>query len=278
MIDKAKDWVPIASAVLIALSATHVVLASIYLYFYCVGFGANMAMFFSAADIFSISITRLSNVYVQAIVLPTALVLIRRGTGIKTNDEWIEAASTPELQRRRYNSLIVPQNIGKAVVWLALLYALPVSVWRFWAGEAASAYFILSMFALLTSWQLASRGLLTAPLWIGLFFAAGVVGGGLDGGIRDRHAVYSAPESRPACKTMKVLGRASSLYVAVQPDNRKVLVKEDCSVVFSFPNPKITPWTFRPTLPDFSPRSKPAPIPATVTPVQNQSPSAKVSK
>lgn len=240
MFEKAKEWGATLSAVVLGLSALHVICASIYLYFYCVGFGANISMFFSATDIFSISITKLAGVYVRSLIWPVIIYGAFRALKVKTNDEWIADAPTPQAAQRRLKNMDGALRFATWMIYASLVVVVGRVSWEWWHGREGSAYALLSalsMAALLIF--IRQKGY--APIWFGLlaFFISGVVGGALDNGQSDRHAPYTSSRSLPTCDAFKVLARASSLYVGIGVHNTKVLLKEDCEVVFVFPRPAV---------------------------------------
>lgn len=238
--EKLKEWTGIVSAAIIAVSAMHVVAASIYLYFYCVGFGANLSMFYSAPDIFSISITKLANVYLRSLVWPVLVFGGLKLSGLKNNAEWVAAAPTPERaeRRKRSNEIVVV-----VLMWLFGLTFVVTSArvgidW--WNGRVASGYAMFSSLSLAGVLVTVNRlGHVPLAMSLGLFFAAGLIGGAIDNGQLDRHATYASTRSLPTCRGFKMLGRASAYYLAVGNKDTKVLLKEDCKVAFVFPRPVI---------------------------------------
>ncbi|MNH79297.1 hypothetical protein D3C73_316150 [compost metagenome] len=237
--DNVKEWGGAASAVLIAVSAAHVLAAAAYLYFYCVGFGANLSVFYSAPDIFSISITKLANVYLRSLIWPAAVMLLLRVLGVKNNHEWIESAASPESKVRRKRQIDKATTASLWMMYVAVVVTALIAGWNWYHGREASAYAVISAVLFAALYFFARRGGLPLTYLVGIFFVGGVVGGAIDNGQADRHLKYSTYRALPFCGEYKVLGRASGNYLAVGKKSEKVLIKDDCKVAFVFPAPNI---------------------------------------
>lgn len=235
--DNVKEWGGTASAVLIAVSAMHVLAAAVYLYFYCVGFGANLAMFYSAPDIFSISITKLANVYMRSLIWPGLMILLLRVLGVKNNHEWIDSASSPEAKAKRKSHIDRATKFSLWMMYVAIVITALIAGWNWWHGRETSAYAVISAILFAVVYIFASRGGMPLTYLLGMFFVGGVVGGAIDNGQADRHVTYSSSRALPSCGEFKVLGRASTNYLAVGKKSEKVLIKDDCKVAFVFPAP-----------------------------------------
>lgn len=242
MIKSAKEIAPTVSAIFIAISAIHLVAASIYLYFYCLGFGANISLFYSAPDIFSISITKLSNVYFRSLAFPAiiwgAFYIFR----VKNSEEWIKAAPTPDdvERRRRADKRLIAFMLWTG--WLTVLITGSKLGWDWLHGRVAPfSYPVLSALSFAVLMTTVNRiGYAPSYMWLVGFFLTGLVGGALDNGQLDRHATYNSSHALPACQSFKVMGRASSYFLAIGNQDTKVLLKEDCKVAFVLPRPSIS--------------------------------------
>lgn len=235
---KAKELGATASGLVLGVSALHVVCAAIYLYFYCVGFGANISMFFSAPDIFSISITKLAGVYLLSLLWPLliygSLFLLK----VKTNDEWIASAPTPEGANRRHRNMRLVAKICAVGFTVQVAFVLFVAFQNWWSGEVFSASATLTSICMSVMFIIILvKSALPNGLALGFFFFCGVVGGAIDNGQFDRHATYNTTRSLPMCNGFKVLTKASSNYVAIGNQGTKVLLTQDCKVAFVFPRP-----------------------------------------
>lgn len=238
--EKAKEWAGIVSATVIAMSAVHVIAASIYLYFYCVGFGAKLSMFYSAPDIFSISITKLANVYVRSLLWPALVFGLFYFFRVKNNAEWIASAPTPERAARRQRGNETTVFILLWGFWLLVAGTSAPVIWKLYHGEQASVFAVLSTLALAILMTVVRRfGHAPPPVWLGMFFLSGVIGGAADNGQMDRHTSYASSRSLPTCGGFRLMGKASGLYLAIGNQGTKVLLKDDCAVAFVFPRPVI---------------------------------------
>ncbi len=223
------------STSLVVLPFFHLLLASTYVYAYCFGFGANVATFVGASDIFTTSIRNLAPIY--GIVAVIAFLSVRPHIG-----HWMTSLSPiPERfgpWRPSPSSSIFPRVMG-------ILLGIVVTKWMvtsYLTGEAIDIHFIvMSLVGLLLLHAIAVPFRPTLDVTMVVFAIAVVVATvtfGLNSGQRDRHANHiEQARSNVVCKDYIVLRRFSEMYLVIGKDDRHRLVDRNAV-------PKSISWLF----------------------------------
>jgi hypothetical protein len=239
----------IATRYTVFVPVLHLVSCGLYIAGYSTAFGSNIGGLFSASDFFTITIQHLIMTYIVGLGMPLLVILARHRSGktyaadlIAKEDDPIKKAAMAENNRKTVKFI-------QWVLPLASLLPIALLLCQIWTGAMREYYLVLNfvLMALLpTLWNTASRlgffGVRVEFAWVGLAFAVGVYGLGLNSGDRDRRLPFSAfADSHMQCKKHFILRPIGSRFISVTSDDRRHLVDDKCEVKFTFPRSDIIP-------------------------------------
>lgn len=233
------------SHTLVAVPIAHILGSAFYLYSYCLGFGADLVVHASAADLVSVSINDMVPVYVLSLVIPLLITIARLSSPHPYALDRINAL--PAEQRvdgqtsfRKFRRLVMGTAIFAFVVCSAIF------VWGLWNNDQFP-YRMLWVGLLLPGtllWMLFCErrgysnwtyeaGAIVSNFLIALFCV------GAAHGQTDRFIPYkTAKNSHTACSRAVVLRQLSGKFLAIMPNNSRALIADDCKVKFTIPAPR----------------------------------------
>lgn len=229
---------------LVALPIAHVLGASLFLWGYCAGFGANLSTHVSVTDLLTVSISDMVWGYASTLVLPGLMAawLSQQTPGFSRKFQG------PPDYRPRFKGLL---NNSRGILLLVTVLTLVASsailvVWRYYLGLPLD-YLLLTVLAIFVT----PFGIWYWCVWIGLsvrasgvtvlltFFVVSLTTSGLTEGQRDRFLPYRYSKVMfSSCQQAILFRRFGDLYLAALPDDTRALVDRDCRVRMRFPQPK----------------------------------------
>ncbi|WP_109356410.1 hypothetical protein [Sphingorhabdus sp. EL138] len=237
-LDKLKD-------LSILIPAIHIVMCFSYLLFYYMSFGYGIHIFSSPVDVFAISLGELLPIYIflalgSVIGIGQGKLFISFARDL-TDDE-IESIGESKLSRFLAVSKGNPHMFialvgGSVFVLLALL-----SVIIFYA-RTGFLHFTFANIVLIFGWVVIDQFFVRRSglnkiqrelIFYGGFALIMTVSAGLHQGQMDRHLAYSQLESNnPKCEELIVLRSLSDRFLAVDKDNTRLIIDEECKPVFT---------------------------------------------
>jgi hypothetical protein len=233
------------SHTLVAVPIAHILGSAFYLYSYCLGFGADLVVHASAADLVSVSINDMVPVYVLSLVIPLLIAVARLSSPNPYAFDRINAL--PPVQRadgRSYFRLFRLVVMGLAIATFIICAA--IISWKIWNNEQFP-YPPLWVGVLLPGtllWMLfcERRGFSTWTYEAGAIlsnFLIALFCIGAAHGQKDRFIPYKdAKSSHTACSKAVVLRQMSGKFLAIMPDNSRALIADDCKIKFTVPAPR----------------------------------------
>lgn len=230
---------------LVAIPVAHILGSAFFLWSYCLGFGANLVVHASASDLFSVSVSDMVRVYALSLVLPLAVTLMRvtsatpyavnmanalpqeqqpsahsRNKKMRSGINWFAAAIFVICLVRAAHDIYSGNQFPYTILWVALQLPATVAWMTFSERRNYSGYTF-------------EAGTLIGGFMISLFCI------GATKGQSDRFILYKdAVGSHTSCARNVVLRQISGKYLAIQPDNARSLISEDCKVAFRVPPPR----------------------------------------
>jgi hypothetical protein len=224
------------TAIIVALPVMHLLASSIFLWGYSVGFGSGLSAFAAPTDIFRVSIKHLVLLYLSvgsgaAILLSRSYIRKKRSAGIN-GDNPVKS----NIGFGRIIGLILIVGIGfilpVAYVISCYYFDRPVRIAWATAPVLATAIMVLLVVSDHAQFDELKANAITVAALVFLM----VLVGGLDKGHLDRTQSYEGGLVRfSRCNDLLIMKAFSDFYLAIKPDNTKVLIDADCKVKFSFP-------------------------------------------
>lgn len=234
--------------ILVAIPVAHILGSALFLWSYCLGFGANLVVFASASDLFSVSISDMVRVYALSLLLPLVLTLTRLTSATPYAVDMVNALP-PDQQAGAHGAT---RRVRSFLNWGA------VAIFLLFGGRAIYEYLSDRQFPYLTVWV--TLQIPGSMLWMAFCekrnfsnwtFESGILLGGFiislicigtTKGQNDRFLPYTdAVITHTSCSKLVVLRQISSKYLAILPDGSRALISEDCKVVFRVPRPRGRP-------------------------------------
>jgi hypothetical protein len=223
VLDKLKE-------LLIVLPAAHLFLCFSYLFFYYSSFGYSVWIFASPADVFSVSFSDVAPAYVS-ITLGIALAVALRP---RPKDP---PPTEDEATRKKFRLFlwVFGAAIGLLIIWCLVLTVLYYSKNGFVLYIAVHTAIAVSLMVASAVW---GPRLISHPLGLDLALYAALVillvaVRGLEDGQRDRALAYKdVKDVFPRCKNTLVARPLGASYLAILPNNARVILGADCSVQF----------------------------------------------
>ncbi|WHO37260.1 hypothetical protein PMI04_011825 [Sphingobium sp. AP49] len=233
---------------LVAIPVAHILGSALFLWSYCLGFGANIVVYASASDLFSVSISDMVRVYVLSLLFPLVITLTRLTSATPYA---VDMANALPLDQQA-GAHATNRKMRKFLNWIA------IAIFLIFGGRALYEYLSDEQFPYPTIWVAFQVPVLIA--WMVLcekrefgnwtFESGALLGGfvlslfciGATKGQSDRFLPYAdALTTHTTCSKSVVLRQISSKYLAILPDGSRVLISEDCKVVFRVPKPRGRP-------------------------------------
>jgi hypothetical protein len=233
--------------VLIALPLGHLLVSSIYLWAYCIGFGGNIASFMAPSDIFSTSIGNIASIYI-ATIFYSALMLLAGRMGAANSKKAAEAIlrsgdpSQTDIALERFLSQR-KSAFQVLVVFLICveIFLISVGIRYYSLTGVVLAPTILGpvggvAFLIVVRTEIFVRypkEFLSIAL-MG-FIAVSAFAFGIEAGQTDRDApVLMVSKEVPSCKGFAVLRKVSDKLLLVRYDGMRVLSDEKCEAQLVF--------------------------------------------
>jgi hypothetical protein len=223
---------PIAQiAALIPLA--HLFVCSLFLAGYSGAFGARVGSLFAISDIFATSLSDLFIIYVTAVLVP--LIGGMRIKHILTNMQDSEDTKSK-----------IAKTADRAMLALGALMVL-LEAFRMYRNEPVQ-YNLLIEGILLANIGAVFRffekvglhGSEQGVAWLAVLLCAVAFGAGMSQGQLDRLAQYRTFVGRSYnCGKLIILRPASDKFIAVTPNNNRVLIDQTCKVEFFFPRGRL---------------------------------------
>lgn len=237
------------NGLLVALPVAHLIITSIYLFAYCVGFGSGLAIFASPGDVFATSISNLIPIYIAALIFPVATTIHRHKVWKHaTAEDQIAALPSEEQREEATVQLVRKRSLMKRAVWVVAVVALLASSLAYLLGDTVEARLTTAPVMLVIAIWLWERKPFGLYGWrmdlmiLAISFLLSAVSTGIDHGQADRHYRFESQRfSHASCDGYVVLRRFSELYLAVGSEDRKLLIDKDCK-------PKLLVPTIRPVM------------------------------
>lgn len=227
---------------LVAIPIAHVLGSAFFLWSYYTGFGSEIAIFSSASDILSVSINDMVFVYATALVIPALITLLRMTSSTPYAVDMVDAL--PE--ERRGVARAFHRAARQAFNWgaLAIFIIFSLLAFRTFQQTHNFPYTILHIALQIPTiilWMTLceKRGYQNWTFEIGAILGGFILSlffiGGSQGQL-DRINKYDAVKKNHAfCEKTVVLRQISNKFLAVLPSGERVLIAEDCKVVFRVP-------------------------------------------
>lgn len=250
---------------LVAIPVAHILGSAFFLWSYCLGFGANLVVYASASDLFSVSISDMVRVYAISLAIPVALTLIRMTSATPYAVDMANALP----QDKQESAHTFNRYMRSFLNWVSLV------IFAIFALRTGYMIYDGKQFPYMTLWIALQIPATTAWMsfceqrgYSGYIFEAGsLIGGfmvalfciGANKGQSDRFILYnSAIKTHTTCDKTIVLRQISNKYLAILPGNSRALIAEDCKVLFRVPPPRGRPLFEEP-------KPKPSPQPTKAT-------------
>ncbi|WP_459663610.1 hypothetical protein [Novosphingobium sp. 11B] len=226
--------------ILVALPIAHVLGASLFLWSYCLGFGANLIAHAKVADLFSVSIGDMVRAYIFSLFVPIAFTSYRLTSRYPYAISRAAALTDPEERTRAENS-----NQRARTIILRMVYGMAALVSSMVIYQAAYGYrinlvalYIGVLPAILASVMLFSERAGLAAMQFEVISTVAVFCGslffqGITEGDSDRHRSYEyASKHYTMCNRAAIVRSFSENFLAVLPGDRKALISGDCKVKY----------------------------------------------
>lgn len=230
------------SRAVILVPVAHIIVCTLYIAGYSLGFGGNIGGLYSPVDFFTVTLQHLIYIYVLSLAMPILFILFRHRSGRTYASDEIAAETDPE------KKVALAQTASRVVSFFD--YALPMFLVLVLVSFSVSIYvdtyiqyyltfnaIVLSLyptFIRLAEW-LNFRGLRVEVAWSLISFTAAVVGLGLDSGQIDRRLTYDAlAKGAMRCQGHVILTPIGQRFLSVTRDNRRHVVDADCKARFEF--------------------------------------------
>jgi hypothetical protein len=223
---------------LTAIPLAHILGAAFYFWSYCAGFGAGIGAFSSAVDLVSVSLNDMAPVYLNSLLAPGALSLIRVTS--KAGYSIDRANSLPEGEQR--DTAIRTHNFMRSIIVYGICLATLIFVSKIMydvVNDEPVNYFALQLIVIpfagigimlfcedrnYSKYTFEASAVITV-FTLSIFFQ------GLDRGQTDRRAEYDTALKRHIrCDRRPILRSIGSSYLVALPSGRKALVNGDCAI------------------------------------------------
>lgn len=230
--------------ILTALPIAHVLGASLFLWAYCISFGANLIAHVSVTDLLAVSIADMVSSYVFAVVVPPITLIVVRAILPEpaTVYGWLGHTPDPdnfEETEKRLSRWFVASAVLYFAPFLALAiidYARGFPFRYFWPVVALIPAVMPATLWLRKALHLSHASY--AAIVFALTFAVCLISFGVNRGQKDRFLTYSLNAKHYSiCKNALIVRRFGNLYLAVLPDDQKALLDGDCKTRYTFPEP-----------------------------------------
>lgn len=236
----------------IIIPVTHVAACSLFLAGYSWGFGDKIGTLFTASDFFTISLHYLVSMYIFGLGVHLVPLAYRHLSGTPYTVDKISRIQDEEQRQLSLKRLEVIKTM--ITLSLVVLFTLVVTllIINIVYDLNRSYYLTISVLTLTIVplwWHVANKLLISGVgmelTLLGLTFAAGLVGLGMDAGFRDRRYSFDALQgSHFACGSDIVLTPVGNRFVSVSPDGSRQVINDKCEVIFKFPTlPKLNERT-----------------------------------
>lgn len=227
---------------LLVIPLGHLIVVSVYLWSWFIGFGAHAIILADPRDTFSLSISELVPIYALGFLFPLAMTGLRYTWKHPTAQARLAAISDPvemtmqAARDRRSKAIIL---IGGSFIGLQSLAATLDHFMRGYPTTlvAVGAIYFLGFAAVILVWKVGSFSNLqreTLLLVAALFLSA--VSNGVSAGQLARHRTFDeAKSSFLLCGENLVIRRLGDHLIGVTPTDRKVITDLECKVVMEIP-------------------------------------------
>ena len=222
----------------------HLSIASIYLIFYCYGFGFGISIYTSPFDLFSTSIGDLAPVYWSGLIFPIVWTILRYSLKHPFMEDAVLAIEDAETRRVEYTKLLKNRRM---FAWIIFSFAAIIACEEIYLYCVRGILDYLMPMLLLAaaapavtstarrSWAMSNLAFEIITCLLVFSLSAALFG--LNSGQNDRTRVYSENKRRyPSCNLGLLIRRFDSKYLILRPDNSIVIAGQNCELLFSIPH------------------------------------------
>lgn len=223
------------------LPAAHIFVSFIFITGYSLGFGSDIGSLFSISDIFSITLKDIYLVYLFGLVVPS-LVLFDQLTGVEKNQDKPSPDQRPGFYQK---FLISTVFINRLFIALFITIIMFVSFY-FWIARSLNellpyellqvGIFALIPYLLIIPGETVAVRQQRRTLLILLFgLLLSSFASGLSRGQEERFYPPSKFSKNLSCGPNFVLRPVSERFLGILPDGTRVIMDDQCLVIFTFP-------------------------------------------
>lgn len=232
-----------ASTILVVAPLAHLGAVSLYLYFYCLGFGGNISAFVRPGDLFSASMQDMLRIYISSLLIPVAITAIRHLSGTPFAHVAIDRLEGGA----REAALLRHDKTKKSILFLSILIlSIGVfgSLWKYYNREylsifsiwfSASPIFYILMY--INRHKIPVGDVVYDIFVIVLAFIFSAISSSVDFGHYDRVSKYvDDVRLNSRCDDGAVRRKIGEMYLATMPDDSKALLDSNCKPIIFVPN------------------------------------------
>jgi len=232
-----------AAQLTVLIPLAHLLVSFLFLFGYSSGFGGGIGSLFSVTDIFGISLTDLTYVYLGGFIIPLAMSAHFFRAGYRSPEALARESGDERAIQRVESDKRHYKRMGIALMVIFVLSAFPAALLsikydhRFPYPEFAP----FVSFVLPVAWYRYARNLKTTVavdrfIAILLTLIGSAILFGLTRGQSERRYDFAAfSDSRIACGDYVVLRRVSERFLAVSASGERAVINELCHPVFKLP-------------------------------------------
>lgn len=226
--------------IVVLIPVAHIVVCSIFLTGYSLGFRDNITALVSVSDLFSISFGYVAQVYILGLFLPLSFITYNQTKPAKPVDLSLITLDQANAEVVKYTRRLRYFEYGSL---LAGACAIGYTAWQIYHDRQVSYSILLFGLALVYMTQfwegLEKRGLpnqTVTYVWCLLSFVISAFGTGWTSGEVDRRMKFAELRiSRFGCNDVVVVRSLGENFLGVRRDNRRIVVDKECKVLFQFP-------------------------------------------
>lgn len=225
----------------------HLLMSTLFLWAYCVGFGLNLAIFTTASDIFTFAISSMVPIYLISFIWPLIYLAQRYSREHPFAIDEVKSIADPEQQSVAMSSLNKTRYRLKFGLWALTFAIILIESWNFYHGNRINfvllsaipnLHLVIFFSNLKEKWYLDNLTYEVAILFVS--FAVTCVAFGLERGQSDRRKDYAIfQDDFLQCDKNLVIRKIGDSFLVVKPDNTKAMVSQECKELFrEAPKPK----------------------------------------
>lgn len=227
---KIDPWLGKAKDLLVLIPALHLFCCFIYLFAYYWSFGHGLIYFASPSEVFSVSMSKVAPLYIS-LAVGLAFGAWSYESEDEINQRYSETSAKLVKSSRKWQSRLI--SIVVFITFLHGLLASFLSDYIFWLNILLPVFLLLP-YVLGYFWPRQSSAWLlfrpTAWLFVAILAVFGF--GLIDGQLAAKIKVDLESEELSSCDEVLILKDVGDRFLAVDSDNNRVVVSENCDVIF----------------------------------------------